>query len=165
MPDVPTGHSRVVTRRLSQHLSIHQDSRPMFASMESRCHRTSLDQVNSVSTERAARRSRASTADFAACASRLMTRRLGKPQNSSSFGHGVCRYSCHTRKSGIRWSTSALFHNRLPVWPHRRACRRRRKGASPLGAFQNSHAITQAQCQFAFLLAPALHRSTCQPKR
>ena len=39
-----------------------------------------LDQVNSVSRGRAARRPRASTADFAACASRLMTCRLGKPQ-------------------------------------------------------------------------------------
>ena len=30
---------------------------------------------------------------------------------------------------------------------------------------QNAHAITQAQCQLAFVLAPLSHRSTCQPKR
>ncbi len=92
-----------------------------------------------------------------------MTRRFGKPQKSGSFGQGKSRCSLHTRKSGTRWSTSALFHSRLPVWPQRRACRRRRRAASPLGAFQNSHAITQAQCQLAFLLAPlpgATSRST-----
>jgi putative tryptophan/tyrosine transport system substrate-binding protein len=123
------------------------------------------DQVSSVSIERAARRCRASMAHFAAWASRLITCRFGKPQKSSSFGHGKSRFSLHTRNSGTRWSTSALLHSRLPVWPQRRACSRRRSGASLLGAFQNCQAITQAQCQVAFLLAPAPHRSACQPKR
>ena len=109
------------------------------------------DQVSSVSMGRAARRSRASLAHFAAWTSRLMTWRFGKPQKSSNFGHGISRYSLHTRNRGTRWSTSALFHRRLPVWPQRRACRRRSSRTSLLGAFQNCHAITQAQVQFAFV--------------
>ncbi len=64
-----------------------------------------------------------------------MTRRFGKPQKSGSFGQGKSRCSLHTRKSGTRWSTSALFQSGLPVWPQRRACGRRRRAASPLGAF------------------------------
>jgi hypothetical protein len=43
--------------------------------------------------------------------------------------------------------------------------RRRRSLASPLGALQNCHAITQAQCHLAFRLVPPSQRSTCQPKR
>jgi hypothetical protein len=93
------------------------------------------------------RRSRASAAHFAACASRLITWRFGRPQKSSSAGHGASRCSPHTRNSGTRWSTSAVFHSRPPVWPQRRACRRPRSLAWSLGAFQNCQATMQAQCQ------------------
>src|SRR6516164_508837 len=85
-----------------------------------------------------------------------MTWRFGKPQKSSNFGQDTSRCSLHTRNSGTRWSTSALFHSRLPVWPQRRACRRRRRAASPLGAFQNSQAITQAQVPVGILVSAAV---------
>jgi hypothetical protein len=62
--------------------------------------------------------------------------------------------SLHTRNSGTRWSTSAIFHNRPPVSPQRRACRRRRSRASLLGAFQNCHAT---------VLSWALSRSFVPP--
>ena len=34
-----------------------------------------------------------------------------------------------------------------------------------LGAFQNCQAITQAQCQVAFLFIPLSHKSMCHPYR
>src|SRR5262249_22997631 len=119
----------------------------------------------SASGDGAALRSRASLAHFAAWTSRLMTWRFGKRQKSSNFGQGTSRYSLQTRNSRTRWATSEPFHSPLPVGPQRRPCSRRRSGASPLGAFQNCQATTQAQCHTAFLFGPAFHRSLCQPRR
>jgi hypothetical protein len=45
------------------------------------------------------------------------------------------------------------------------ACLPRRIPASLLGAFQNCQAMTQAQCQVAFLLVPLSHKSICHPYR
>ena len=68
----------------------------------------------------------ASSALFTTWTSRLMTRRFGKPQKSSSFGHGKSRCSLHSacrRRRGLRHSASRIATRS-----------RRRSWAAPLAA-------------------------------
>ena len=91
---------------------------------------------------------------FSRVISRLITERLGDPQNQSAK---ACRYSLQTRNNGTRWSTSA-FPPQPPTALNAPPILDAPAVGSWLPAFQNCHATTQA-CHTAFSLGPCL-----QPK-
>ncbi len=115
-------------------------------------------------TSRATRRSRASVAHFATWASRLITCRLGSPQNRAAAAMACrdTRSTPGTAGCGDRSPHSSTAARLI-------AC----SGAPAAGAAASlaTRRIPELPCDHTgampgrILLAPVPHRSTCQPKR
>ncbi len=66
-----------------------------------------------------------------------------RPEKRGTYRNSRNQFVSVSHRAGMRWSTSASFQSRPPVWPQRRPWRRRRSAASLFGAFQNCQAMTQ----------------------